>query len=354
MAIDSAGNAYVVGTMPLNGQDTFVAKLNASGSSLLYLVHFGGSDFDEGNGIAVDGAGNAYVAGRTRSANFPVTSGAFKTTFGGGTDAFVTKLNATGTALVYSTYLGGTESDSGEGIAVDAYGYAYVTGNTHSSSFPTTAGAFQTSWVSDCAFITELVPSGSSLYYSTLLGSGGTRGKAIAVDSSFNAYVTGETGYTSFPTTPGAVRTTPLGGQDVFVTKINAWGSGLYYSTYLGAGNTDMAGGIAVNSAGNAYVSGTVFSSAPYIPTTAGAIRSSPSGSWDAFVVQLNTAGSALSYSTSVGGSGGDFGEGIAVGSSGNAYVVGATGSWDFPTLSAVQPVSGGNADAFALKISGP
>src|SRR5439155_1012718 len=192
-------------------------------------------------GIAVDAAGNAYVTGGILSTDFPTTAGAFQTTLGGDLDAFVTKLNPTGSALVYSTFLGGSAFDEGLGIAVDAAGNAYVTGRAISTDFPTTAGAFQTTLVSDPSasgdtFVTTPLPAVSALVYSTYLGgSKSDDGKGIAVDPAGNAYVTGDTDSSNFPTTAGAFQTT-LGGDggDAFVTKLNPAGSALIYSTYLG------------------------------------------------------------------------------------------------------------------------
>jgi len=186
-----------------------VTKLNPTGTALVYSTYLGGTGNDAGYGIAVDTAGNAYVTGVTYSTDFPTTTGAFQTTFGGGYgEAFVTKLNPTGTALVYSTYLGGTGSDIGGGIAVDTAGNAYVTGST-GSTFPTTAGAFQTTFggVYD-AFVTKLNPTGTALVYSTYLGgTGNDAGDGIAVDTAGNAYVTGFTESTDFPTTgPAPIR----------------------------------------------------------------------------------------------------------------------------------------------------
>ena len=213
--------------------------------TLDYSTTFGGSGYDQGNGIAVDSSGNAYVAGFTASSNFPTTTGAFQTAYGGGDyDAFVTKLNATGTGLVYSTYFGGSGYDQGNGIAVDSAGNAYVTGFTASSNFPTTTGAFQTAYGggSSDAFVTKLNATGTGLVYSTYLGgSGGDAGTGIAVDSSGNAYVTGNTNSSNFPATTGAFQATFGGYNDAFVTKLNATGTGLVYSTYFGGSGYDQA-----------------------------------------------------------------------------------------------------------------
>ena len=206
--------------------------------------------------------GNAFVTGQTLSSDFPTTPGAFQTTLGGSHDAFVTKLNSTGTNLLYSTYLGGSIPDYGNGIAVDTSGNAYVTGYTSSSDFPTTPGAFQTTYTYVDAFVTKLNATGTGLLYSTYLGgSGGDLGWGIAVDTSGNAYVTGQAqSSTDFPTTAGAFQTTYGGREDVFVTKLNSAGPNLLYSTYLGGSDFDYGNGIAVDFSGNAYVTGVTYS----------------------------------------------------------------------------------------------
>jgi hypothetical protein len=231
---------------------TFKAK-----SALVYSTYLGGSSGDDGKGIAVDAGGNAYVTGVTQSTNFPTTLGAFQTTFGGDVDAFVTKLNPTGSALVYSTYLGGSSFENGYGIAVDSVG-SYVTGETCSSNFPATIGAFQTALLGSCdAFVTKLNAAGNGLIYSTYLGgSSSETAYGIAVDSVGSAYVTGTTCSNNFPTTTGAFQTARPGVCPAFVTKLNSAGSALSYSTYLGGTCQDQGFGIAVDPVSSAYVTG--------------------------------------------------------------------------------------------------
>src|SRR3989441_149346 len=243
IAVDSLGQAYVTGVsasldFPMTAGafqprfaggslDAFVTKLNPTGVALAYSTYLGGTGDEEGFGIAVDATGNAYVTGLTNSnLDFPTTAGAFQPSSPGGiSDAFVTKLNAAGAALVYSTYLGGTGDEDGFGIAVDAAGHAYVAGITFSPDFPTTARAFQPSSPGGDAFVTKLNPSGAALVYSTYLGgTGSDLGFGIAVDSFGNAYVTGQTFSSDFPTTEGAFQTTfggGGGGFDAFLTKVN-------------------------------------------------------------------------------------------------------------------------------------
>ena len=339
-----------------------MTKFNPAGSAFVYSTYLGGHNLEYGQGIAVDSAGNAYVTGVTYSTDFPITPGAFQTVCGDMGyqcdygSAFVSKLNSAGSALVYSSYLGGSNYEYGSGIAVDSAGSAYVTGVTYSDNFPTTPGAFQTTCNggSNCsqfgdAFVTKINPTGSALVYSTYLGgSGGDGGSGIAVDSAGNAYVTGGTGSTDFPTM-NPLQPAYGGGGDAFVSKINSVGSALVYSTYLGGSGGDGGSGIAVDSAGNAYVTGGT-GSTDFPTTNAG--QPAYGGSGDAFVSKINSAGSALVYSTYLGGSGGDGGSGIAVDSLGNAYVIGSTSSTDFPTMDPLQPKYGGNYDAFVTKIT--
>jgi len=329
--------------------------------TLVYSTYLGfancGNGCDLGTSIAVDPSGNAYITGSTCSLDFPVTPGAFQTTCGGGGDAFVSKLNATGSALVYSTYLGGSGLDLGYGIAVDATGSAYVTGQTGSSDFPTTPGAFQTTYhgCSGCwnAFVCKLNASGSALSYSTYLG-GSTWDRAwgIAVDAPGNAYVAGMAGSFDFPTTPGAFQTTIRGAANVFVSKLNAAGSALVYSTYVGGIDNDQAAGIAIDASGNAYITG--FATSPDFPTTPGAFQTTLHTVCcsNAFVTKLNALGSALAYSTYLGGSVADYGWGIAVDASGSAYTTGWTSSDDFPTTPGAFQTTRAIYDSFVSKLS--
>jgi hypothetical protein len=347
VALDASGAVYVTGSTSssdfpttagafdttFNGLDGFVTKLDASGSNPAYSTFVGGASGESISGIAVDASGAVYVTGYTISTDYPVTAGAFDTTFNGATsnyDAFATKLNAAGSALVYSTFLGGAGDDTANAVALDASGAVYVTGSTSSSDFPTTAGAFDTSYNGGDAFLVKINPTGTGLVYSTFLGAGGAN--AVAVDASGAAYATGSTLSASFPTTAGAFDTTFNGGlntADTFVTKVNAAGSGLLYSTFLGVGSGNR---IVVDAVGAAYVTGTA-RSASY-PATDDAYDASLDGSEDAFVTKLNVAGSALLHSTFLGGSANDSGTGLAVSPVGAVYVSGTTRSMNFPTTS--------------------
>lgn len=359
VAVDSTGNAYVVGqttspVFPTTGgafrpnyiggtTDVFVTKLEASGSTLGYSTFLGGSAREWGRSIAVDSDGNAYVTGFTESGDFPTTAGAFQRGFGGGADVFVTKLNPTGTALVYSTFLGGGSRDDGYGIAVDDSGNAYIGGETASANFPT-AHAVQGSnrsypYTFD-AFVAKLNPEGSALVYSTYLGGDATyqggfnhgddHVKSIALDASGSAYVVGETWSTDFPTTSGALQQSIGPYAHVFVTKLSPAGSALAYSTYLGGNSYDFARSIAVSKAGNAFITGATIST--NLPVTGGAYQRSLIGGSDAYVMKLNTDGSAVDYFTYLGGSEFEWGRSIGVDDSGNAFIVGQTSSPNFPT----------------------
>jgi hypothetical protein len=370
VAVDAGGNAYVTGytastNFPatsgayqthLKGgslTDAFVAKLSPTGTALLYATYVGGSLGDEGRGIAVDASGSATIAGSTSSTDYPTTAGAAQAAKAGDEDAFVTRLNAAGTALAASTFLGGTDTDSAFGVAVDAGGNAYVTGPTRSTDFPTTAGAFQATnpyVASDDAFVAKVDLTGS-LAYSTYLG--GTTaesiGLGVAVDAGGSAYVTGSTWATDFPVTAGAFQPAKAGNFDAFVAKLNAAGSGLAYATYLGGSGTEEGIGVAVDGSGNAYLGG--YTGSTNFPATAGSVQAASGGGEDAFAAKLDATGSTLAYATYLGGSGNDRGLGAAVDSAGNAYVAGLTASTGYPTRDAAQPTNAGGGDAFVTKL---
>jgi hypothetical protein len=366
IAVNSLGSAYLSGstfstnfptanavqtTYGGNG-DAFVARLNAAGSALTYSSYVGGSGDDSSRSIGIDSSGNAYLTGRTSSTDFP-TANAIQTTKQGTFDAFVTKLNAAGNAYVYSTYLGGSAEDQGYAIAVDPSGNSYLTGLAFSADFPTVNPIQATYGGSGDAFVTKLNAAGSAIDYSTFLGGNDAEtGNGIAVDSTGAAYLTGFTNSADFPTA-NPVQAASGGSTDAFVTKLNAAGSALVYSSYLGGnGLADTGLAIAVGSSGNAYLTGKTDSSdfpvvTPFQPSNGG-------GPTDAFVVQLNAAGSAFTYSSYLGGGDGDIGRAIAVDASGNAYVTGETGSTNFPTTSAFQSAKGSGDDAFVIKVAAP
>lgn len=381
IAVDSTGNTYIAGqtcstNFPVQapeqaanaGQcDAFVTKLNPTGTALLYSTYLGGSGGDQANGIAIDSSGNAYVTGITNSTNFPTTAGSFQTAYGGGdTDVFVTKLNSSGSALVYSTYLGGSDADSGNAIALDASGDAFVTGETYSNPFPTTVGALQTTYGGrGDAFVTELNPAGAALVYSTYLGGElQDAGNGIAVDNVGSTFVTGSTYSQLFPVAHAiqencggfniaAVPPCPA-VRDAFISKLSAGGSSLVYSTYLGGSQDDVGAGIALDSLGAAYVAG--FTTSTDFPVRPDALQTSLAGTQNAFVTKVDPLGGApFEYSTYLGGNGVDAAAAIAVDLNGLAYVTGGTTSTNFPTVSAIQNSLSGPlnypGDAFVSKV---
>lgn len=367
-----------------NKDDTLVIDPGLVFSTFLgALVVSAGTN--EGNklGIEVDSKGDVYVTGGTVSPSFPITLGAFEENFfsqdTNSKSAYITKLRSDGSGLIYSTFIGGSNSDEGRSIAIDSMGNAYVTGETSSPDFPTTLGAFQEDFLSvdnSSAFIVKLNPDGSSLVYSTFLGGrDDDEGTDIAVDYHGNAYVTGETTSADFPTTLGSfqenllsdiqVDNVPEENDDlepqqtfndaVFVTKLNPDGSNLVYSTFIGGRGSDEGHGIAIDHMGNAYVAGETNS--PDFPTTLGAFQEDLPGatiSNSVFITKLNPDGSRLLYSTFLGGSDSDQGNRIAVDHMGNAYIGGETTSPDFPvTLGAFQTDFRADEDAgFVTKLN--
>jgi hypothetical protein len=374
IALDGAGTAYVAGgtysadfpttpgafdTTHNGGEDVFVTKLDASGATLLYSTYLGGTSVSVGDGpsgIEFDDDGNAYLAGATGASDFPTTPGAFDTTFnGGGQDAFVAKLDPTGASLLYSSFLGGNSYDSVNAFAMDEGGHIYLAGDTGSADFPTTPGGFDTTYNGGGdAFVTKLDANGATLVYSTFLG--GTGGSVVsdyasdfALDGDGNGYVAGATISTDFPTTPGAFDTTPNGDDDAFLTKLDATGGALVYSTYVGGRNYDQASAVAVDSAG-AFLAGATVSTD--FPTTTGAFDTTTNGFLDGFLMKLDATGAGLLYSTYLGGSGSESCCGLARDSTGNAYLTGNTTSADFPTTAGAFDTSpNGGVDAFLAKL---
>ena len=372
IAFDGTGAAYVTGqtasanfpgaTNTLAGSnDVFVTKIAADGSSLVYSTYIGGKLSDSGNGIAVDASFNAFVTGSTASTDFPTTAGVVQGSLKGTKgNAFVCELGSSG-AITYCTYLGGTGKDTALGIALASDGSVYIAGGTSSTDFPTKnplqgyiAGS------TNSGFVTRLNSSGTALVFSTYLGgsANGDQAGALAVDSADNVYVAGQTFNSTFHTTTGAFQTTCGScntGSSGFVTVINSITPAYVYSTFLGGSTSEAADGIAVDSTGNAYVTGMTQSS--NFPTTAGVLQTTYKGAGDGFVTKLNPTGTALVYSTFLGGSTFDTGASIAVDGSGNAYVTGETNSANFPTMNPTEPAANGGAstgstDAFVSEIN--
>jgi Beta-propeller repeat/Cep192 domain 4 len=400
IAVDSFGDAYVTGTtfspdfpvtpLALNEEcggdgkcgatfnpqglivsNGFLTKLNPAGSALVYSTFIGEYEDVRCQAVAVDSNQIVYLTGATTDnimvtvvlppnepppPDFPIVN-AFQPAFGNGsTDAFVMKISSTGSTVQYSSYAGGGDEDIGFGIAVDANANAYVTGLTYSSNFPVTASALQgTSGGAGDAFFAKVNTDGSglpSLLYSTYLGGSGIdQGNAVAVDSTGLAYVAGVTGSATLPfTTTGTLD----GPADVFAAKLDATqigASSLLYFRYFGGSGADAGTGIAVDPAGNAYVTGTTTS--VDFPTTEAVFQPAyGGGNTDAFVTKIDPTGATLLYSTFLGGTNADSGSGIAVDSTGNAFVTGQTCSLDFPLAHPEQTASGGNCDAFVSEVS--
>jgi hypothetical protein len=377
LILDASGNAVVTGyttssdfpTTPgaydtsYNGgyydRDVFVAKLSASGSTLLWSTFLGGSDFDYARSLVLDPSGNPVVAGYTESSDFPTTPGVYDTSYNGSEDVFVTKISASGSALLWSTFLGGSGSDVGTSVVLDASGNAVVTGYTQSSDFPTTPGAYDTSFNGGYydwdVFVAKLSASGSALVWSTFLG--GSReddGYSLVLDASANAVVTGFTASSNFPTTPGAYDTSYY-NHDIFVAKLSASGSALLWSTFLGGSDDDSEYSLVLDALGSAVVTGETQSSD--FPTTPGAYDTSFNGGSygsDVFVAKLSASGSALVWSTFLGGGGNDVGYSLVLDASGNAVLTGWTSPSGFPTTPGAYDTShdGGTYDVFVAKLS--
>ena len=379
IAVDALGNAYVSGftgsgesdfpvtvgpDLTYNGDplDAFVAKVNAAGTGLLYCSYLGGNDWDEAVGIAVDPSGNAYVVGYTTSSDFPITSGSALIR-GGDRDAFVAKIDASGSTLVYSGCIGGQHEESAKAVAVDDSGHAYVTGETFSDDLPVVAGPDLIYNEMQDVFIAKVNAAGTALDYCGYIGSWSNQeGRGIAVDSAGSAYVTGNTG-PDFPVKAGPGLTFAGGNDDAFVAKVEADGTDLVYSGYIGGEFEEVGQGIAVDSAGNAYVTG--FSDSPdgTFPATVGPDLKRNEGAADAFVAKVSPDGTTLVYCGFIGGGpnaydpyrpGNDYGTGIAVDSAGNAYIVGQTDSSEetFPVAVGPDLTWNGLNDVFVAKVN--
>jgi hypothetical protein len=358
---DAAGNVFLTGdsfssdflrqASPTNS-DIFIGKLSSNGLLLTYSF-FGGSQNDSATGLAVDPSGNIYLCGRTESPDFPVFN-SIGLALKGTSDAFVVKLTPQADQFFYSSLVGGAGVETGVSIAADIAGSAYITGRTSSTDYPTFLAIQPIYGGGDSdAFISKIAPDGKSLVYSTFLGGGAnenaTEKSGISIDASGNAYVTGDTQSTDFPTS-NALRTTKDGSAssaDGFVAKIDPGGINFVYATYLGGSQDDSGFGIAADPTGNAYVTGRTRSTSF---TGSSATRPTTATS-DAFVAKINPAGSAISYLTFLGGTSGDeSGNAIVIDSTGNAVIAGTAGE-GAPTVSAIQSSFKGGGDAFVAKL---
>jgi hypothetical protein len=377
VAVDAQGHAYVTGeTASMNfpvvdalwptnnggfagssnplGNEAFIVKFGPAGTNLVYATYLGGNGVDAGIGIAIDDDGHAYVTGLTTSTNFPVTPNAFETNLTGTatfgfypSDAFLVKLSPTGDALLYSTYMGGANPDQGLGIALDNQGSVYVTGSTTSGDFPVVEGSPTFGGNSD-VFVAKFNSAGGLVYSRFLGGAGFEFGQGIAVDGQGHAVVTGQTGSAGFPVIHAAQNQFRGGTYDAFVTRFSPDGATLIYSTFLGGSGTDEALGIALDSSGNAHVTGYTLSID--FPVT-NALYATKAPRRDAFLTRLNPAGNLL-YSTFLGGNGDDEGWAVAVNDLGAATVVGSVRSSNFPVINAVQSSLGGNSDVFITRFN--
>ncbi len=371
IALDAAGNIYVTGfttstDFPLvnavqtkagGSQDAYLIKVNNDGNALLYSTYFGGSQLDRAYGIAVDPAGNAFIAGNTLSRDFP-TKNPFQSASGGGLgDAFVAKF-ATNGALAYSSYLGGSGNDQAYDVARDDDGNVIVTGFTTSQNFPTVKAVYSKfRGGSDDAFISKINDSGTSLIFSTYFGgSGSDSGVRLTVDKDKNIYLTGQTSSIDFPLKNpaqalfGGIADLTTTTFDAFLLKLNPDGQDASFSTYIGGEDTEGGVGVAVDKNGFIYLAGYTNSLQFYaINAVGGFLR----GLRDGFVMKLSPDTSAIIYSSYLGGFGVDGATGLAVDDAGNAYVVGFTSSGDFPADNQIQgQPAGGSQDGFLIKIN--
>jgi hypothetical protein len=370
--IDSNDNTYITGFTDSNNfptisgsayesynggiTDIIVFKLNPTGNKLLYSTYMGGNDYEHGMSIALDSSNNAYITGYTWSFNYPTTIGAYNVSLSAWEDVIVFKLNPTGTNVIYSAKVGGSEIDYGHGIAVDNSGNAYVTGSTESTDFPITTGAFnETNNDSSVdTFVFKLNATGSDLIYSTYIG--GTSedtGQSITIDSQNNAYITGYTWSNDFPTTEGALKRTYENWTDIFVFKLNTSGDKLIFSTYIGGQDEDYGSDITLDTENNVFIAGHSWSSD--FPTTPGAYDKSHDTWEDVIILMLSSTGDRLMYSTYVGGTDADCSYSIVLDTENKAYITGSTESKNFPTTSgANNTVYKDWKDAFILKFGFP
>jgi hypothetical protein len=377
VAIGGDGSAYIVGTTDAvnfpttpgsvdpvfdNGvfgdipeYNTFVTKVSADGATLVYSTYLGGLRDDIGHDIAVDASGAAFVVGTTNSPDFPTTPGAYDTGAASLYDAFVTKLSPDGSSLVYSTLLGDLDNDAAQSVAVGTGGVACVAGAA-GAGFPTTSGAYDTTWNGNGdVFVAKVSADGTSLVRSTFVGGSSEDGAAaLALDAQGAVYVTGQTRSSNFPVSSGAAY---AGNADAFVAKLDADLGALIYARFLGGTALDEAVGIAVDGAGQAVLTGNTSSAG--FPVTPGAFDTSYNGGdayggGDAFVTKLTADGAAVAYSTFLGGGDADAAGDVATDAAGSAWIVGETGSADFPTTSGAFEVHDlGNAFATRLSADG-
>lgn len=373
IVVDGGGNAYIIGDTSSTDYpstagafdpthaganiDAFITRLNPAGTALGFSTFLGGNNYENAQAIALTDNGDLVLTGRTQSVDFFVTPGAYSPIFRGDWDIFVTRMNGDGSDVLFSTFLGGNRNDGPGSLAVDTDGNIYLGGYTWSSAFPTTAGAYDTTFNGGYtdAFVLKLAADGSDLLYSTLLGGGaGEAVRGVAVDATGHAIITGFTASPGFPVTAGAFDTTPNGGDDAFVVKLLPDGSGLAFSTLLGGELYDYGRGIEINSSGEILVAGETESL--LFPTTPGAVSNRNSGQQDLFAVKLSPDGTTLAYGTYLGGSKTEALRGMALDSSGHLYVSGHTTSPDFAAtvIGPAIPADSTTADILVAKLETP
>ncbi len=332
-------------------------KTSAEIGALTYSSFFGGTGGEMGTAIALDTTGCIYIVGDTGSSDFPITSGVYDGTYNGGSDIFVSKFSADGSTLEYSTFIGGTGSEYTGEIVVDNSGNVYILGMTNSIDFPTSSGAIDSTHNGGLdIFVCKLNPDGTDLLYSTYLGGLGSEyGYGLAVDGTGNAYITGRTQNSTinYPTT-AAFNESNSGGFDIFVSKINSDGTNLEYSTFIGGLGNDLAYAIDIDNAGCAYITGGTAETSTLFPTTSGAYDETYNGgTTDIFLCKINTEGTALDYSTFIGGSGSETARDITIDGNGDIFITGTTSSANFiTTAGALNSTLYGTNDIFICKFS--
>ena len=367
ITLDSENNIYITGKtessdFPITTEcfddpenitrNIFIFKFKPDSSSLVYSTYIAGSKEDSCESINIDSKNNVYIIGETDSTDFPTTSGCYDDSHNGGYDVFIFKLNYKGSKLLYSTYIGGSGSEYGCDIALDSLNNTIITGYTNSADFPMTTGSYDNTKNGGYdIFILKINSDCSSLLYSTYIGgSNDDYGFAIAYDSENNAYITGETSSTNFPTSSGCFDDSFNGDRDVFVFKLKSDGSEMLYSSFIGGSSSDYGYDISIDFENNTIITGYTRSSD--FPTTPGCYDDSYNGNRDAFIFKLKSDGSTLIYSTYIGGSGWDYGYGIATDSNNITYITGRTKSSDFPTTAGcIDDSYNGDSDIFLIKL---
>ncbi len=360
VATDAQGNIYATGATASNNfpgstgarqeQDVFITKMSPNGTSVVFTVILSSTGNDAGYGIALDSGGNIWVAGIAGGPDFPVTSNALQSQSAGGQDAFIARLNPSG-SLTYSTYFGGSGTDAATGLALDSSGNAYVAGYTSSVNFPATAGVPQRTYGGGYydAFLMKIAASGSLVYATLLGGTGDDVVNAVAVDQNGNAWVAGSTDSPSLPVYH-AIQTTLSGTTNILLASLNSAGTAWNVLTYLGGSVGDIAYAITLDSSANVYLAGTTVSQ--NFPVTTGAFQTTSHGGYDAFALKLVPGAGSIVFSTLLGGSANDTATGIAVDGSGNVWLAGYTGSVDFPVAGSPATAFHGENDAFLAEIN--